>query len=89
MKPLFCWLKIEVLPTRDFSLKKERVAKETLKQAKINKQVVPISSEKHQTLAPRPKRSVLGTSKIQSYLGISPRSWQEALGECLEQLIDG
>ena len=64
-------------------------AKETLKQAKINKQVVPISSEKHQTLAPRPKRSVLGTSKIQSYLGISPRPWQEALGECLEQLIDG
>ena len=64
-------------------------AKETLKLAKINKQVVPISSEKHQTLAPRPKRSVLGTSKIQSYLGISPRSWQEALGECVDQLIDG
>lgn len=64
-------------------------AKETLKQAKIDKQVVPISYKKYQTLAPRPKRSVLGTSKIQSYLGISPRPWQEALSECVNKLIDG
>lgn len=64
-------------------------AKETLKHAKIEKQVVPISSKHNETLAPRPKRSVLGTSKIQSYLGISPRPWQEALGECVKQIIDG
>ncbi|MBT6568043.1 MAG: sugar nucleotide-binding protein, partial [Flavobacteriales bacterium] len=39
--------------------------------------------------APRPQRSVLGTSKIQSYLGTSLRSWEEALADCLNQLRHG
>ena len=64
-------------------------AQSILKQSGLKKEVQGIPTEAYPTPAPRPQRSVLGTSKIQSYLGTSLRSWEEALADCLNQLRHG
>lgn len=45
-----------------------------------------ISTEQYGAKAPRPKWSVLNTSKIQKQLGIKIKDWEESLSECLEEL---
>jgi dTDP-4-dehydrorhamnose reductase len=64
-------------------------AQSILKQSGLKKEVQGIPTEAYPTPAPRPQRSVLGTSKIQSYLGTSLRSWEESLADCLNQLRHG
>jgi dTDP-4-dehydrorhamnose reductase len=64
-------------------------AQSILKQSGLKKEVKGIPTGAYPTPAPRPQRSVLGTSKIQSYLGTSLRSWEEALADCLNQLRHG
>lgn len=63
-------------------------AQEILKKAGINKEVKGISTVDYGALAPRPTHSVLDSSKIQSYLGSRIRSWEEALEECLNQVLN-
>ena len=48
--------------------------------------VIPIATEAYPTPARRPRNSVLDCAKIQRTYGIAPRVWQEALGECLDQI---
>ncbi|MBN2370579.1 MAG: sugar nucleotide-binding protein, partial [Vicinamibacteria bacterium] len=45
--------------------------------------VLPIPSAEYPRPAPRPKRAVLATQRIESALGYAPRPWQEALHEHL------
>ena len=63
-------------------------AQEILKKAGIVKEVKGISTADYGALAPRPSHSVLDSSKIQSYLGCTIRSWEEALEECLNQVLN-
>ena len=63
-------------------------AKKILKKASINKKIKGISTVDYGALAPRPNHSVLDSSKIQSYLECKIRSWEEALEECLNQLLN-
>lgn len=61
---------------------------ETIMQlADLNCKVKSIPSSAYPTLAQRPAYSVLNTTKIENYLGIKNRSWQEALQECLIHLL--
>jgi dTDP-4-dehydrorhamnose reductase len=46
--------------------------------------VLPISSGKYPTAAPRPRYSVLDTSSFTEEFGIDPRPWQEPLAEVLK-----
>ena len=64
-------------------------AQSILKQSGLQKEVQGVPTEAYPTRAPRPQRSALGTSKIQSYLGTPLRSWEEALADCLNQLQNG
>lgn len=48
----------------------------------------PIPSTDYPTPAPRPLWSVMDLGKIKENYGITPRSWDTALGECLSFLID-
>ena len=64
-------------------------AQSILKQSRLQKEVQGVPTEAYTTRAPRPQRSVLGTSKIQSYLKAPMRSWEEALADCLNQLQNG
>lgn len=48
--------------------------------------IVPVTTEEYPTRAKRPKYSYLSKEKIQKTFGISIRSWQEALQECIEEL---
>ncbi len=49
-------------------------------------QIQAISTEEYPTKAKRPKYSYLSKEKIKKALGISIRSWQEALQECIDEL---
>ena len=48
--------------------------------------IMPITTEQYPTRAKRPKYSYLSKEKIQKAFGISIRSWQEALQECIAEL---
>lgn len=48
------------------------------------KSLDPITTHEYPTIAQRPAYSTLSTKKIEEYLGYSPRSWQEALYDCLK-----
>lgn len=48
-------------------------------------QLIPVPSTSFPRPAPRPAFSVFNLSKIQESFGISSRSWQEALAECLKK----
>ena len=64
-------------------------AQSIIKKSGFQKEVQGVPTEAYPTRAPRPQRSALGTSKIQSYLGTPLRSWEEALADCLNQLQNG
>lgn len=51
-------------------------------------EVTPISTSDFGAPAPRPSYSVLNTTRIQAKLGISPRSWRDALKDCIARLSD-
>ena len=61
-------------------------AKEIIKLSKIKTQLLPVPTSAYPTLAIRPQKAILQTEKIQSYLGINIRSWQDALVECIDQM---
>ena len=46
--------------------------------------LTPIRSEEYQTKAPRPKNSVLDTTKIEQLLNITCHDWEEYLPEVVE-----
>lgn len=50
--------------------------------------VNPITTTQYPTPAPRPAYSVLNKSKIKNELGIEIRTWEEALDECLQNLLN-
>ncbi len=50
------------------------------------KEVLPISSSEFPTPAKRPLNSKLSLEKIEHTLQITPRTWKEALGDCLDQI---
>ena len=54
--------------------------------SKIQTQLLPVPTTAYPTLAIRPQKVILQTEKIQSYLGINIRSWQDALAECIHQM---
>lgn len=54
-------------------------AKEILKLTSSDCQVIRITTSEYNTLAKRPKYSVLNTSKIKGAFGLNINSWQEAL----------
>ncbi len=49
-------------------------------------EIVPISTAEYPTPARRPQYSYLSKEKIKSTLGVTIRSWQEALEDCMEEL---
>jgi dTDP-4-dehydrorhamnose reductase len=48
--------------------------------------IQPVSSDQYPVVAKRPKYSVLDTSKITNYLGITIPPWQQSLQRCLSKL---
>ncbi len=48
-------------------------------------EIVKVPASTFPTLAPRPRFSVLDTQKIEKLAGISPRSWQDALKEFVDE----
>lgn len=50
-------------------------------------QVLPITTADYPTPARRPANSLLNTRAIRAAYGIEPRSWQDALGDILDELI--
>ena len=61
-------------------------AREIIILSKIQTQLLPVPTTAYPTLAIRPQKAILQTEKIQSYLGINIRSWQDALAECIHQM---
>jgi len=49
-------------------------------------EIVPISTEEYPTPARRPKYSCLSKEKFKSTFGVTIRSWQEALEDCMGEL---
>ena len=49
-------------------------------------EIVPIPTAEYPTPAPRPKYSYLSKEKIKTNFGLTIRSWQEALKDCMEEL---
>jgi dTDP-4-dehydrorhamnose reductase len=50
-------------------------------------EVVPIATVDYPTPATRPANSLLSHAAITTAYGIEPRSWQDALGDILDELI--
>ena len=61
-------------------------AKEIIKLSKLQTQLLPVPTDAYPTLAVRPQKAILETQKIQRYLGITIRRWQDALAECIQQM---
>jgi dTDP-4-dehydrorhamnose reductase len=61
-------------------------AKEIILSNDYNCIVNPVPSVEYKQIAKRPKKSVLNTKKIQNILGVEPRSWKNALMECVNEL---
>jgi dTDP-4-dehydrorhamnose reductase len=51
-----------------------------------NVEIVPVTTENYPTLARRPQYSYLSKDKIMKTFGLTIRSWQEALRECIEEI---
>ena len=49
-------------------------------------EVVPIKTAEYPTKAARPANSVLDCARLRSTFGVTLRPWQEALGECVNEL---
>lgn len=72
-----------VASRHDVALKMQELLKE--RGSKIPcKEIVKVSATAFPQRAPRPRFSVLDTQKIEKITGISPRSWQEALIEFID-----
>lgn len=68
-----------------FALEIEKQAKATGWSFRT-KAIQPISTKEYPTPAIRPHYSTLDTKKIEAYLGIRPRKWQDALSDYLNQV---
>lgn len=55
--------------------------------AGLDVEVEPITTADYPTPARRPANSRLSTTKLQHELGITPRPWQEAVGEVVDELV--
>jgi dTDP-4-dehydrorhamnose reductase len=54
----------------------------------ITRDIEPIATAEFPRPAPRPAFSVLSSERIEQELGAKPRPWQQALSDCLRNLID-
>ena len=61
-------------------------ASRILELAGLSTPVRPMTTAQLKRPAPRPAYSVLDTSRLTEHTGIQPRSWQEALAECMAEL---
>lgn len=61
-------------------------AKEIYQIAGIDCKIIPVKSDKYPTKAPRPKYSVLNTSKVREAFGIGIPNWRDSLKECISSL---
>ena len=61
-------------------------AEEIMNLAKLNCRINPIPSIDYPTPVERPKYSVLDTRSIQENFNITPRTWNEALKDCLNRI---
>jgi dTDP-4-dehydrorhamnose reductase len=61
-------------------------AKTIVEFAKLDCRVQPITTAQFPTKAKRPKYSILDKSKIINFLNYTPRTWQEALKECINEI---
>ena len=62
-------------------------AVKTLNVSLVCEEIIPVSSDEFPTPAKRPNYSVLNTQKVESVLGTSPRHWEHALKEYLQDEI--
>lgn len=60
-----------------------------LQQSKTGRQprVVPITTADYPTPAARPRSSILSSEKVEQTFGLEPRTWLEALGPVVEELL--
>lgn len=68
----------------EVALKMKQLLKENGKEPPCD-EIVGVSASMFPTPAPRPRFSVLDTQKIEKLVGITPRSWQEALKEFVNE----
>jgi dTDP-4-dehydrorhamnose reductase len=61
-------------------------ASEIVRQAGLATRVEPTTSEEFERPAARPAYSMLETSALTQVIGVTPRSWQDALAECLVEM---
>ena len=61
-------------------------AKEIMKIAELDCDVLPIPTSSFPTPAQRPKFSILNSEKIERLLNIKIRPWQDALNECINTI---
>ena len=62
-------------------------AAEIFRQAGLSPELSPVTTAEYMTPAKRPLYSVLDTSKFIQNYGLRPRTWQEALQDCLPKVI--
>lgn len=68
----------------DVALKMRQLLQESGKELPC-KEINKVPAAAFKTIAPRPRFSVLDTQKIEKIAGITPRSWQEALKEFVDE----
>ncbi len=61
---------------------------EIVKYAKLKCNILPISASEYNFSAPRPKYSVLDTSKIKKFLNIKIPTWKDSLHVCLNEICE-
>jgi dTDP-4-dehydrorhamnose reductase len=61
-------------------------ATEIMKQSGLKTKIEPIDTETYGAIAYRPTNSRMDTTKCQTWFGLNPRHWMEALKDCLEEL---
>lgn len=62
-------------------------AEEIIRLGGIDCRVEPVASAEYPMAAARPAYSALDTSKITRVFGIAPRTWQQALAECVAEIV--
>ncbi|MBS0314834.1 MAG: sugar nucleotide-binding protein, partial [Proteobacteria bacterium] len=63
------------------------LARFVIDRARFGAKVEAIATADYPTPAKRPANSRLSTRKIQDTFGISPRPWQDAIGDVIDQLV--
>lgn len=69
----------------DVALKMSQLLKESGKTLPCE-EIIGVPASKFPTLAPRPRFSVLDTQKIEKLVGITPRNWEQALKEFVNEI---